>query len=270
MILRNGGMPVVFRHGPEAPGLAAGNRREESRDAFTLVELLVVIAVIGILAALLLPVLASAKDRGIRTQCLNNLRQFNLGLILYGNENHDHLPVMQAGLWAWDLPYSVADVLLQQGITRNILYDPGFPEMNQDGLWSFGGLPGGSPYRVIGYAMTFPGTASVTETNWNRAITPQPIPFGNLRLPAPNPSERPMVAGAVISQPGQNDPAERATYQYTGIIGGFKPLPHRCAHQVKGRPAGDNVAMLDGSARWRRFADMVPRTNDPLSATFWW
>ena len=51
---------------------------------FTLVELLVVIAVIGILASLVLPALSSAKDRAVRIQCLNNLRQFNMGLIMYG------------------------------------------------------------------------------------------------------------------------------------------------------------------------------------------
>jgi prepilin-type N-terminal cleavage/methylation domain-containing protein len=245
------------------------NPAASSKAAFTLIELLVVIAIIGILAALLLPVFSSAKERGRRIQCLNNLRQFNLGLILYGNDNNDRMPEIKGGLWAWDLPYSVSDVLMKQSITRDIMYDPGFPEMNQDGLWNFGGLPG-DPYRVIGYAMTFPGTASVTETNWNRTVTPQQIQFGDIVLPAPSPSDRAMVAGAVISERGENDPAQRATYKYSGIVGGFAPLPHRCAHLVKGMPAGDNVAMLDGSARWRIFADMMPRTDNPLCPTFWW
>lgn len=245
------------------------NPAASSKTAFTLVELLVVIAVIGILAALLLPVLASAKEKARRTQCLNNLKQFNLGLIMYGNDNHDQMPEMKGGLWAWDLPYSISDVLAQQSITRDVMYDPGFPEMNQNGLWNFGGRPG-NPYRVIGYAMTFPGTASVSQTNWNRTITPQPIQFDGGTLPAPSPSERAMVAGAVISERGENDPAQRGTYKYADVVGGFAPLPHRCAHLVKGMPAGDNVAMLDGSVKWRQFADMVPRTDNLLCPTFWW
>ncbi len=60
--------------------------------AFTLVELLVVIAIIAILAAILLPVFSSAKARAQRTACLNNLKQINLGIRLYADENGDRLP----------------------------------------------------------------------------------------------------------------------------------------------------------------------------------
>lgn len=64
----------------------------KSKRAFTLTELLVVIAVIGILAALLLPALAAAKERGRRTQCTNNLKQIGTAFQLYVDDHGDQLP----------------------------------------------------------------------------------------------------------------------------------------------------------------------------------
>jgi hypothetical protein len=187
------------------------------------------------------------------------MRQFNKGLLIYGHDNREMMPRIQGGLWAWDLPFSVADVLLSAGITRDIMYDPGFPEMNCDGLWNFapGAYP--SPYRVIGFAMTFPGTASVTVENQNPSL-----------MNVANPSDRVLVGGAVISQPGESDPAQRGSYSYTDVRGGYTPLPHRCAHLRKGKPLGDNDAMVDGSTQWRKFEIMMPRTDDPTNPTFWW
>lgn len=54
--------------------------------------MLVVIAVIGILASLLLPAVSKAKGRARATQCLNNLRQLHLAWSLYASDHDDGLP----------------------------------------------------------------------------------------------------------------------------------------------------------------------------------
>jgi prepilin-type processing-associated H-X9-DG protein len=65
-------------------------RRHEA--AFTLVELLVVIGIILLLAALLLPALSQARARAQAITCLNNLRQLTLTLHLYAADHDDALP----------------------------------------------------------------------------------------------------------------------------------------------------------------------------------
>ena len=60
--------------------------------AFTLLELLVVIAVIGILAALLLLTLSSAKRKASQSTCINNQRQLALGMKMYVDENNGVFP----------------------------------------------------------------------------------------------------------------------------------------------------------------------------------
>jgi prepilin-type N-terminal cleavage/methylation domain-containing protein len=75
-----------------------------ANSAFTLVELLVVITIIGLLAALLLTALSSARAQTRRTVCLNNLRQLNQGMRMYCDDSQDTSPNTEGAIFgtqAW-------------------------------------------------------------------------------------------------------------------------------------------------------------------------
>lgn len=59
---------------------------------FTLIELLTVIAIIGILAAILIPVVGRVRDNARASLCLSNLRQISMAMLVYADENRGLIP----------------------------------------------------------------------------------------------------------------------------------------------------------------------------------
>src|ERR1700733_15304525 len=136
------------------------------KNGFTLIELLVVIAIIAILAAILLPVLAKAKERALRISCANNLREYGTVIKIYAGDSNDNLPNIYSAAnptpanWLWDVPTNTVNLLLNNGSERGIFYDPSFSQADQDVRWNFASAPGNTgpltQLRVTGYVPTFP------------------------------------------------------------------------------------------------------------------
>ena len=135
------------------------NQSRHGRSAFTLIELLTVIAIIGILGALLLTAIAQAKGRALRIQCANNLHQLGLALQGFVADTGTY-PLYVNPSWISDLQHTElsqttnhvnASVYLNQGVWK-------CPAANKPPDWSDHVI-----YTCYGYN-TY-GMSAQTDTN---------------------------------------------------------------------------------------------------------
>ncbi|MBL9168787.1 MAG: type II secretion system protein [Verrucomicrobiales bacterium] len=219
--------------------------------AFTLIELLVVIAIIGILAALSTTALSSVKEKGSRTKCLNNLKQFCLTAQLYASESDDKLlpgldnnngpasTSVTAGINSHTINLSEATMtaIVRFSGTSNIAYCPGF---------SHGGMLAYT--KEYGYAIgyNYLGGHKFSTTNYPQYAawhSPQrTTEDGSLPIVA-DANHWATKDGWAIAPHGVRGPIKEDESSFVRSNGG---QPSETIGAV-----GGNVGQLDGSVLWK-------------------
>jgi prepilin-type N-terminal cleavage/methylation domain-containing protein len=236
--------------------------------AFTLIELLVVIAIIAILVALLLPALATTKEQGQRTSCLNNLRQVYVGCTVYTGDNQDVL--FQARPNSTDGSDWVQVCLDPTMASMGVAGLPKFNTMDRMAFTNAGKSIWSCPNRP-GFPVYEPGFADDEKTlapgqivlgyQYFGGITTWVNPGGSFpsRSPVKTTKSQPwwvVAADTTMRIDGAWGQGSRSDTSGPDDPLGPDAFLNAPSHLPNRRPAGGNQVFMDGSAGWQKFDTM--------------
>ena len=100
------------------------SRRKRKMESFTLIEFLIIIAIISILASMLLPALNKARSKAGLAVCSSNLKQFGILFVQYAGDYDDFIPYEESSWWQGACRYYIK----ASGIYRTTgrLYESGY------------------------------------------------------------------------------------------------------------------------------------------------
>ena len=218
--------------------------------AFTLIELLIVIAIIGVLIGLLMPTISAARESSRRVSCASNLRNVGAALMAYAADNDRKLPVFNdpCGAWLWDISRRTRGAILKTGAVRDSFYCPSGDLQNTDELWDYR-----DGWTVTGYWWLM-RRGSGQLANAGDVLGPANEPAFRKKLRTAIDQERAaeleLVTDATISQ------GTWPTRSFSGISGGWPG--HRSNHLMPSNSklaAGTNILFLDGRVDWRQWKE---------------
>lgn len=227
------------------------------RPGFSLIELMVVLAVVAILAAILLPSLAASKDKAKRLSCANNLKQFIIADISYADDNEGKLlsgldnrglsgdPASAGKSHTMNLGHASVAAIMPYLVITQMLYCPnvtfGPPQMiimPQYGYFIGYNQLGGHVFSTSNYPGLVP---------W---ISPQLTTDDPTLALIADPNHWAVQEPWTIAPHGKNGPIRDGLSSMIRAGGG---LPSADLGAV-----GGNVGYMDGSVRWKRIRDMQP------------
>ena len=226
--------------------------------AFTLIELLVVIAIIAILAGLLLPVLASAKEKSKRAACKSNIRQAIIAMHMYGNENQQKVV---PGRDNQAQPTWHAIRISSVGFTNLVEYSGNSkildcPNINFGGQTRYNAAYG----YLIGY--NYLGDAVLPTTGNNLWHSPKKLTEAGTNVILADANHW-GTDGFTIAPHGKTGPI-------LGVVNGQQTSFTRNSKVITAREmgaVGGNVGFLDGSVIWKTMLQM--KTNQAFTTTFY-
>ena len=215
-------------------------------SGFTLIELLVVIAIIAILASMLLPALRHAKDKAKVVLCTSNLRQLNLSINMYANNNDGLFPDGALGGWSMTGFYGAKSGWKNQMypdyiVVRDLCYCPALtPPMGPD---QSVGVPPWTMWNYLSnddciiYYQYAPNNATLTADLQGNAFPP--------------------------SRLGSADSSSMLMTDLSGYYYAWADTVWHTNH-TWGSPDGGNNLYVDGSVKWVRFNQQLKRLGSNL------